>query len=72
MFGDCLSNLQAVLTWCEEKNLLLNREKCHFMVSKGIVLGHISSSKGIEVDKTKIELISKLHTPKMTSMQYES
>ena len=34
------------------------------MVSKGIVLGYIASSKGIEVDKAKLELISKLPTPK--------
>jgi hypothetical protein len=43
---------------------VLNWEKCHFMVSSGIVLGHIVSSKGIEVDKSKIELITKLPTPK--------
>jgi hypothetical protein len=34
------------------------------MSSKGIVLGHIVSSKGIEVDKSKIELIANLPTPK--------
>ena len=43
---------------------MLNWEKCHFMVRNGIVLGHIVSSKGIEVDKSKIELISNLPTPK--------
>jgi hypothetical protein len=34
------------------------------MVTNGIVLGHIISSKGIEVDKSKIELIANLPTPK--------
>jgi len=34
------------------------------MVTNGIVLGHIISSKGIEVDKSKIELIANLLTPK--------
>jgi hypothetical protein len=34
------------------------------MVTNGIVLGHIVSSKGIEVDKFKIELIANLPTPK--------
>ena len=29
----------------------------------GIVLGHIISNKGIEVDKAKIEMISKLSSP---------
>ena len=42
---------------------MLNWEKCHFMVNHGIVLGHIISNKGIEVDKAKIELISKLPSP---------
>ena len=43
---------------------MLNWEKCHFMVSSGIVLGHIVSERGIEVDQSKIELISNLLTPK--------
>ncbi|KAL6321441.1 hypothetical protein AAG906_016540 [Vitis piasezkii] len=38
-------------------------EKCHFMVRQGIVLGHIISEKGIEVDKAKVELIVKLPSP---------
>ena len=33
------------------------------MVNQGIVLGHVISSRGIEVDKAKIELISKLPSP---------
>ena len=33
------------------------------MVSQGIVLGHIISEKGIEVDKAKVDLISKLPPP---------
>ena len=39
-FDDCLSNLDRVLQRCEETNLVLNWEKCHFMVNVGIVLGH--------------------------------
>ncbi|CAN6543452.1 unnamed protein product [Malus baccata var. baccata] len=46
-----------------ETNLVLNWEKCHFMVKHGIVLGHLISSKGIEVDKAKIEVIVKLPPP---------
>ena len=48
---------------CMEKNLVLNWEKCHFMVIRGIVLGHIISENGIKVDKEKIDLISKLPSP---------
>ena len=62
-FEECLTNLEAILQRCIEKNLVLNCEKCHFMVNQGIVLGHIISSRGIEVDKAKIELISKLPSP---------
>ena len=48
---------------CIEKKLVLNWEKCHFMANQRIVLGHIISNRGIEVDKAKIELISKLPSP---------
>ena len=62
-FEECLINLETVLHRCIEKNLVLNWEKYHFMVNQGIVLGHIISNMGIEVDKAKIELISKLPSP---------
>ncbi|KAL6347344.1 hypothetical protein AAG906_016810 [Vitis piasezkii] len=44
-------------TWCS-----IGRN-VHFMVRQGIVLGHIISEKGIEVDKAKVELIVKLPSP---------
>ena len=50
-------NLDKVLQQCQEKDLVLNWEKCHFMVREGIVLGHLVSERGIEVDKGKIEVI---------------
>ncbi|RVW12504.1 Transposon Ty3-I Gag-Pol polyprotein [Vitis vinifera] len=53
-FEECLVNLEAVLNRYIEKDLVLNLEKCHFMVRQGIVLGHIISEKGIEVDKAKL------------------
>jgi hypothetical protein len=59
-FGECLHHLTFVLIRCKEKNLVLNWEKCHFMVKQGIVLGHVISSRGIEVDKAKVDLISSL------------
>jgi len=48
---------------CEETNLVLNCEKCHFMVQEGIVLGHKILRMGMEVDKAKIEVIDKLSPP---------
>ena len=62
-FDHCLENLDRVLQRCEEKHLILNGEKCHFMVHEGIVLGHKVSERGTEVDKAKIEVIKKLSPP---------
>ena len=62
-FDNCLENLRSVLIRCEETNLVLNWEKCHFMVQEGIVLGHRISVRGIEVDRAKIEAIEKLPPP---------
>ena len=52
-----------MLARCEETNLVLNWEKCHFMVQEGIVLGHRISARGIEVGRAKIEAIEKLPPP---------
>ena len=60
-FDQCLHHLTLVLQRCVKKNLVLNWEKCHFMVKQGIVLGHIISSKGIEVDKAKVSFLIFLH-----------
>jgi hypothetical protein len=62
-FKDCLANLDKVLKWCQIADLVLNWEKCHFMVREGIVLGHKISEKGIEVDKAMIEVIEQLPPP---------
>jgi len=62
-FQSCLENLNIVLRRCVETNLVLNWEKCHFMVTEGIVLGHKISERGLEVDKAKVEIIEKLPPP---------
>ncbi|CAM8940836.1 unnamed protein product [Rhodiola kirilowii] len=49
-FDACLDNLSTVLARCVSMNLVLHYEKCHFMVTHGVVLGHIVSQEGIEVD----------------------
>ena len=58
-FDNCLENLRQAMIRCEETNLVLNWEECHFMVKEGIVLGHRISERGIKVDRTKIETIEK-------------
>ncbi|GJY38811.1 reverse transcriptase domain-containing protein [Tanacetum coccineum] len=62
-FDTCLNNLDKMLQHCKDAHLVLNWEKCHFMVNEGIVLGHKVSSAGLEVDKAKIDVISKLPPP---------
>ncbi|GKD74214.1 hypothetical protein Tco_1332496, partial [Tanacetum coccineum] len=62
-FSSWLSHLEKMLKWCEDINLVLNWEKCHFMVKEGIVLGHKISKSGIEVDRAKVDVIAKLPPP---------
>nr|GEV70146.1 reverse transcriptase domain-containing protein [Tanacetum cinerariifolium] len=62
-FSSCLSHLDKMLKRCEDTYLVLNWEKCHFMVEEGIVLGHKISKFGIKVDKTKVGVIDKLPNP---------
>nr|GEY82529.1 reverse transcriptase domain-containing protein [Tanacetum cinerariifolium] len=62
-FQSCLSHLDQMLKRCEDTNLCLNRENSHFMVKEGIVLGHKISKQGIEVDKAKVDVITKLPHP---------
>ncbi|GJW35561.1 reverse transcriptase domain-containing protein [Tanacetum coccineum] len=67
VFGDsfvsCLSNLDKMLKRCEDTNLVLNWEKCHFICKEGIVLGHKISKSGIEVYRAKVNVIAKLPHP---------
>ena len=62
-FKSCLAHLTKILEVCIRKRLVLNWEKSHFMVREGVVLGHIISSKGLEVDKAKIKVIQNLPLP---------
>jgi hypothetical protein len=62
-FIDGLANLDKVLTRCAEVDLVLNWEKCHFMVKQGIVLGHVISERGIKVVKAKVETVEQLPPP---------
>ena len=55
--------METVLQRCQEKNLALNWEKCHFMVTEGIVLGQKIFAVGLEVDQAKIDVIKTLMPP---------
>jgi hypothetical protein len=67
VFGDsfdkCLENLFLVLKRCIKTNLILNYKKCCLMVEQGIVLEHVVSLHGLEVDKAKIDIILSLSYP---------
>ena len=62
-FDQCLKNLETVLQRCQDKQLALNWEKCHFMVTEGIVLRHKISATGLEVDQSKVSIIKTLAPP---------
>ncbi|KAI3749744.1 hypothetical protein L2E82_20360 [Cichorium intybus] len=62
-FDNCLKQLEKVLKRCTESNLILSWEKSHFMVKEGIVLGHVVSERGFEVDRAKVQIISTLPPP---------
>ena len=63
-FENCIENLETVLQRCQDKILALNWEKkCHFMVTKDIVLGYKISIAGIEVDQAKVSVIETLMPP---------
>ena len=62
-FEHCLKNLEIVLQRSLDKNLALNWEKCHFMVTEGIVLKHKISATRLEVDQAKVYVIETLMPP---------
>ena len=62
-FESCLAHLTKILNVCVRKRLVLSWDKSHLMVRDGVVLGHIVSGKGLEVDNAKIEVIQNLPLP---------
>ncbi|CAA7407941.1 unnamed protein product [Spirodela intermedia] len=61
-FDECLNHLQYVLEKCIKKKLG-SWEKSHFMFKEGVVLGYIVSERGLEVNRVKIDVISKMKPP---------
>nr|GEY48203.1 reverse transcriptase domain-containing protein [Tanacetum cinerariifolium] len=62
-FSSCRSHLDTMLQRCQDTNLVLNWEKSHFMVKEGIVLDHKIFKNGLEVDRAKVDVITKLPHP---------
>ena len=64
-FDDCLSNLDRVLQRCEETNLVLNWEKCHFMVNEGMVLAIKFLKEVVKWTKLRFMQLRKFHVLKV-------
>ncbi|RDX98252.1 Retrovirus-related Pol polyprotein from transposon 17.6, partial [Mucuna pruriens] len=60
LLQDCMEVFKDDFMVCIDTNLMLNFEKCHFMVIEGIVLGHLVSNRAIKVDKSKININTSL------------
>ena len=67
-FDDCLSNLDRVLQRCEETNLVLNWDKCHFIVNEGIVLGIKFLKDILNLIKLKLMQLRKCHVLKISKV----
>lgn len=61
--GEHSYNLKLVLNKLREVNLKLNVGKCQFLKRSLVYLGHTISEKGIEPDKSKVEVIHNFPTP---------
>jgi hypothetical protein len=57
---DLLDDLKEIFNNLRKYNMMLNRKKCVFDVSSGKLLGYMVSSRGIDVNSTKVEAIKKL------------
>ena len=67
-FDDCLSNLDRVPQRCEDTSLVLNWEKCHFMVNEGIVLGHKISKEVLKSIKLKLMQLKRCRVPRTSKV----
>ena len=56
-FDEHLKHLTEVFQRLKDAKLKLNPPKCHFGLDKILYLGHVLSPKGMEVDKSKIDVI---------------
>nr|GEV88335.1 reverse transcriptase domain-containing protein [Tanacetum cinerariifolium] len=52
-FNKCLNNLDKMLQRCKDAHLVLNWEKCHFMVKEGIVVGTRCLAQDLKSTKQK-------------------
>lgn len=61
---DHIDQLQNNLEECHINDISLHPKKCTFYVTSRVLLGHIVYNKGLLVDQRKIDIITKMPTPK--------
>ena len=59
-----LKHLRRVFLKCRKFGISLNLKKSQFALSKGKLLGHIVSAKGVKIDPVQVEEIWKLSIPR--------
>jgi hypothetical protein len=58
--GDLLNDLKMTFDNLRKFNMMFNPKKCVFGVSSGKLLSYMVSSRGIDVNPKKVEVIEKL------------
>jgi hypothetical protein len=61
--GDLLDDLKETFDNLCKYKMMLNSKKCVFGVSSGKLLGYMVSSRGIDVNSKKVEVIGQLQPP---------
>ena len=61
-FEPTLETLEKVLQRCIATKLCLSHEKCHMMMTEGLILGHYILASGIQVDPSKIQILLLIST----------
>ena len=61
--GEHAFHLRHIFERCRKYGISLNPKKCVFAVTKGKLLGHIVSKKGISIDSERIKAIEQIPLP---------
>jgi hypothetical protein len=63
--GDLLNDLKEIFDNLCKYKMVLNPKTCMFDISSGKLLSYMLSSRGIDANPAKVEVIEKLHPPRM-------
>ena len=54
----------SVLKWCQDVNLKLNKEKCHFSCTSILFFGEVVSREAVQPDPQKVKALTEMPVPK--------